>query len=80
MGSGFKVHLGAWKYTLYVIVNFDKFQKLMIKGYPKELYVFPKHFKLFLSLGKPVFFNIQIPTKDETVKTTLLKFTIPRLD
>ena len=25
MGSGLKVHLGAWKYTVYVIVNFDKF-------------------------------------------------------
>ena len=25
MGSGLKVHLGAWKYILYVIVNFDKF-------------------------------------------------------
>ena len=24
MGSGLKVHLGAWKYTFCVIVNFGK--------------------------------------------------------
>ena len=38
-GSGLKVHLGAWKYTFYVIVNFGKLFVNVILHFRNVYYV-----------------------------------------